>query len=151
MPHNATGALPEDLLTPREHEVLRLILEALTNDEIAGQLGLSEATVKTHVKHISVKLSARNRVDVAMKALKLALVDLSELDDPGPRGLYRLTQREEGVLGLLKRGLQAWEIGEQLGIEKESVYNVERNIRMKWGVASREELLARARTYRRPR
>jgi DNA-binding CsgD family transcriptional regulator len=151
LPHDATGALPEDLLTPREHEVLRLILAAQTNSEIADQLKLSPDTVKTHLRQICVKLGARNRVDIAMKTLKLGLVDLDELNDPGPRGLYRLTPREEDVLDLLKRGLLASAIGEQLGIATTSVYNVERSIRKKWGVDSREELLARARTYRRPR
>lgn len=151
MPHDATGALPEDLLTPREREVLRLILQALMNDEIAALLKVSENTVKTHIRAICVKLGARNRVAIAVKALQLDLIDLAELDDPGPRGLYRLTPREEDVLDLLKRSLRASEIGEKLGIATSSVYNVERSIRKKWGLVTRQELLARARTYRRPR
>jgi DNA-binding CsgD family transcriptional regulator len=151
LPHDAPGALPEDLLTPREHEVLWLIFQALMNDEIAARLKVSENTVKTHVRAICVKLGVRNRVAIVLKAIQLDLVDLDELDDPGPRGLYRLTPREEDVLDLLKRGLRAPEIGEKLGIATSSVYSVQRSIRKKWGLVTQEELLARAGTYRRPR
>ncbi|HUR17285.1 MAG TPA: LuxR C-terminal-related transcriptional regulator, partial [Candidatus Limnocylindrales bacterium] len=53
-------------LTPREQVVLTLIGEGLTNREIAGRLEISEATAKTHVRHILDKLGVRNRVEAAM-------------------------------------------------------------------------------------
>jgi DNA-binding NarL/FixJ family response regulator len=52
--------LPDDL-TPREAEVLTLIAGGLSNREIAGQLFVSEATVKTHVNHVFAKIGARDR------------------------------------------------------------------------------------------
>ncbi|HEY8547761.1 MAG TPA: response regulator transcription factor [Acidimicrobiales bacterium] len=50
-----------DLLTEREHEVLRLVARAATNAEIAEQLHVGEATVKTHVGSIFTKLGVRDR------------------------------------------------------------------------------------------
>jgi DNA-binding NarL/FixJ family response regulator len=52
--------LPDDL-TPREAEVLRLIAAGLSNREIAAQLVVSDATVKTHVNHVFAKIGARDR------------------------------------------------------------------------------------------
>jgi DNA-binding NarL/FixJ family response regulator len=61
--HTATArpqALPDEL-TPREGEVLRLIAAGLSNGEIAAELVVSEATVKTHVNHVLRKTGARDR------------------------------------------------------------------------------------------
>ncbi len=56
----APQALPDEL-TPREGEVLRLIAAGLSNGEIAAELVVSEATVKTHVNHVLRKTGARDR------------------------------------------------------------------------------------------
>jgi DNA-binding NarL/FixJ family response regulator len=58
-------------LTPREMEVLRDIRNGLMNKEIAGRMGLSEVTVKMHVRSICAKLKARNRTQAAMIAAEL--------------------------------------------------------------------------------
>lgn len=51
-------------LSPRERDVFGLIVQGLTNKEIAAQLGISESTAKFHVSAILKKCGARSRVDV---------------------------------------------------------------------------------------
>jgi LuxR family transcriptional regulator, regulator of acetate metabolism len=61
------------LLTPREFEVLKLIVRGDTNVAIAKKLVLSEGTVKFHVKNILRKLHASNRAEATSRYMKLAL------------------------------------------------------------------------------
>jgi DNA-binding NarL/FixJ family response regulator len=61
-------------LTPREHEILLLVAQSLTNAEIAARCSLSEGTVKTHVKHVFAKLGLRDRAQAVVFAYETGLV-----------------------------------------------------------------------------
>jgi DNA-binding NarL/FixJ family response regulator len=61
-------------LTDRELSVLRLVTEGLRNREIATELGISENTVKFHLKNIVEKLHAQNRAELAARAVREGLV-----------------------------------------------------------------------------
>lgn len=65
-------------LTPREKELLLEVARGLTNREVAKSLGLSEHTVKNHLKNILQKLHLDNRVQLARYAYESGLVDSSE-------------------------------------------------------------------------
>lgn len=61
----AAAVHPLDTLTTREREVLLLLVDGLSNAEIAQRLGVAEKTVKTHVSHILQKLDLSSRYQVA--------------------------------------------------------------------------------------
>ncbi|OJF12129.1 response regulator [Couchioplanes caeruleus] len=63
-----------DQLTDREREVMVLVGEGLSNDEIAGRLLISPATAKTHVSRTMVKLGARDRAQLVVFAYEAGLI-----------------------------------------------------------------------------
>jgi len=63
-----------DPLSPRELEVLQLVVDGATNNEIASALVISEGTVKNHLKNILEKLHLRNRIQAAVYAVREGLV-----------------------------------------------------------------------------
>jgi DNA-binding NarL/FixJ family response regulator len=74
--HFPTSALPARKITAgtavqittREREIVDQLVLGLSNKEIGARLGLEETTVKSHLRSLSVKLGARNRTDVALRA-----------------------------------------------------------------------------------
>lgn len=61
---------PDEVLTPREAELLSLLIEGLSNRELGRRLFISEATVKTHLAHIYAKLGVETRAAAIATALR---------------------------------------------------------------------------------
>ena len=70
------GRMTGSDLTARELEVLEQIVKGKSNKEIASALGISEATVKSHVNNVLSKLDAADRTQAATKALQRGIVHL---------------------------------------------------------------------------
>ncbi len=77
----ANEAAPQDLaeLTPREHEILCLLADGQSNKVIARNLGISDGTVKLHVKSILRKLQVHSRVEAAVIAVERAMCNRNGL------------------------------------------------------------------------
>jgi DNA-binding NarL/FixJ family response regulator len=72
---NVDQAVPTDnAISSREIEVLTCLAQGMTTVQIAGELYISENTVKTHVRHILEKLEASNRAEAVSKAAQLGLI-----------------------------------------------------------------------------
>ena len=77
--HNADRqSAPDESLTQREMEVLRMIAQGYENKEIGEKLVISEATVRTHVSNILGKLHLASRTQAALYALREGLASLEE-------------------------------------------------------------------------
>jgi DNA-binding NarL/FixJ family response regulator len=68
------GGADLNTLTDREQEVMRLLGRGLSNPEIARELKVGEATVKTHVAHVLDKLELRDRVQAVIFAYEIGLI-----------------------------------------------------------------------------
>jgi NarL family two-component system response regulator LiaR len=79
----ATEPPPPDPLTERELEVLRLVATGLSNGEIAAQLFITEATVRSHMSNILSKLHLANRVQATLYALQEGIISLEEVRGNG--------------------------------------------------------------------
>lgn len=60
--------------TPREMEVLLLVAEGLTDIQIAGELGISQKTIRTHVEHMREKMGVRSRAALVARAFRKQLL-----------------------------------------------------------------------------
>ena len=69
-----TNGLTEGSFTPREQEVIRLLVEGHTNRQIGGALSISNETAKKHVQRIIAKLGVSDRTQAAVKAVRMGLV-----------------------------------------------------------------------------
>ena len=76
LPHPPSQAVPPlpDPLTPREQEVLYLLAQGASNQEIANRLVVSLTTVKKHVGNLLLKLEAQNRTHAVARARELSLL-----------------------------------------------------------------------------
>ncbi len=69
-------------LSEREVEVLRLLTQGKTDQEIAKQLVLTDVTIRTHVSRILAKLGLDNRVQAALYAIRSGMVSLEDMEIP---------------------------------------------------------------------
>ncbi|HEY9790732.1 MAG TPA: response regulator transcription factor [Candidatus Obscuribacterales bacterium] len=65
---SAAGRPEKDKLTPRERELLRLLKQGMTNAQMAGQLGITEKTIRDHMVNILAQLNLRDRTQAALWA-----------------------------------------------------------------------------------
>jgi DNA-binding NarL/FixJ family response regulator len=72
---SATGSA-DSQLTPREHDVLELLVGGASNKEIARRLGISVSTVKFHMRSVADKLGADGRTEAVANALRRGIVHL---------------------------------------------------------------------------
>jgi PAS domain S-box-containing protein len=74
-PRRATTTTPAAALTPRQHDVLRLLADGTSTDEIASELGLTPTTVRNHVAGLIAALGVHTRLQAVVAARRAGLLD----------------------------------------------------------------------------
>jgi DNA-binding NarL/FixJ family response regulator len=72
----AGGKDVQGVLTDRELEILQIIAKGLSNNEAAKVLGLSKATIRTHLEHIYEKLDVTNRVEAVTEGIRQGIINI---------------------------------------------------------------------------
>lgn len=142
-----TDKPPLPKLSKRQVEIALLVAEGLSNPAIAKRLRIDVETVKTCLVQTYAKMRARNRVHLVVICLKLKLIRLEEIPDPGAAGLASLSALEVEVLELICENLIAHQVATRLKVEAWTVWSAEARIRTKWNVGTRDELIALGRSY----
>ena len=75
MPAFLSGKDQAEMLTAREREILQLLADGMSNQDVAAKLFISQETVKSHVRHILAKLEADTRTQAVAIALREAIID----------------------------------------------------------------------------
>jgi predicted ATPase/DNA-binding CsgD family transcriptional regulator len=87
-----------DILTRRESEILGLVADGFSNQEIADTLFITIHTVKEHLKHVFAKLDVRRRTEAVVRARELGILGASEKSSPSsnlPAAILPLVGREQ--------------------------------------------------------
>lgn len=134
-----------DRLTEREINVLESAAAGWTNHKIARNLGVSEDTVKTHMRSLCQKFGATNRVDVVVKAIVFGALHVANLPGARPPTLPALTHGEILLLPFIAAGLDSSETARRMGLSHHTVKAMERSIRQKWAVTRRADVVMIAR------
>ncbi|HEY8814647.1 MAG TPA: response regulator transcription factor [Candidatus Dormibacteraeota bacterium] len=87
-----------DKFTNREREILTLIGEGVSNRAMAGRMGISYLTVRSHVRNVATKLAARSKLQVLVRARELDLVDRRSTSVARPRGVDTFDRRQSELL-----------------------------------------------------
>jgi DNA-binding CsgD family transcriptional regulator len=121
-------------VTTREYEVLRLVALGIGSADIARQLGISRATVDSHVRSAMAKLGARSRLHAAV----LANGSVFETRDPAPGS------EEERLVALLAAGMTREHMARALYLSRRSVDRRVAALRRKVGATSTAEAVLAA-------
>jgi DNA-binding NarL/FixJ family response regulator len=73
--HNGDLSARRDSLTPREREVLKLMAEGCSSREIADRLGISYATVRSHIRSFDTKLGVHSKIEAVVAARDMNIID----------------------------------------------------------------------------
>lgn len=92
----STPPVPVDL-TKRECEVLGLIAQGMTNEEIGKQLFLSPETIKSHVRHILSKLSAKSRAHAVALGLRSGQIEFEQNEAAVRAHRYETERRSRNI------------------------------------------------------
>ena len=71
-----------DRLTPRELQILQLLADGRTPDEIAAELGVSRNTLRTHIQNVLMKLGVHSKLDAVVAAIRHGRVQTEDISDP---------------------------------------------------------------------
>ncbi len=123
-------------VTPRDQQVLNLLVQGCSNKEIAGQLNISPRTVKQHLRTLFLRAGIRD----GRKRVKLAIADLHEGGGTVMTPRERLTPKEIQIAILVWEGMTNREIGKIVGTSEQVIKNHLRSTFDKLGVWSRLEL-----------
>jgi DNA-binding NarL/FixJ family response regulator len=123
-------------LTPREREVLTLTARGLSTADVAATLFISEATMKTHLARLMVKLGVREKAQAVAAFYQFAA--RSE-QTPTPVEIVQLTPREREVLILVAEGLSNADVAAQLSIGEVTVRTHLARVLTKLGVQEKSQ------------
>lgn len=129
-------------VSPREKEVLEMIVRGLTNKEISLVLGISLATVRNHTHSIFEKMGASNRTEAAVTALENGLVNAPKKSDSEKE--EDETKRDKEILEMIVNGLGSKEIALSLGVTFNTARHYTSSVFEKMGVKNRTEAAVEA-------
>lgn len=132
-----------DPLTPREHQVLRLVSEGRSTKEIARELGITRATVRCHVQRTLTKLGVTTRLQAAARIPPITPPQTPA--PPPPQATQDLTPRETQVLRCLAAGIGRTEIAKHLFMSPHTARTHLQRILAKLDVHSALAAMAQAR------
>jgi DNA-binding NarL/FixJ family response regulator len=124
---------PRIVLTPRLRQVIELVAQGLTSEHIAQRLGLSRATIESHVQRLMKDVGARTRLEAAARVLPAA--------PPAPA----LPADQQRVIDLLATGATVTEAAALLHVSRRTLTRRLGSIRRRLGASSNAELVAQHR------